>query len=99
MRTHGRRLTSARILIALAATLVASLLPAAHASASSRMPTMLQDDPRLVYGTQATRDKTLDEFKSLGVDIVKVRVRWRDLAPNTKKKPAGFDGSNPASYP
>ena len=58
---------------------------------------MLQDDPELIYGSDVLRAQRLEELKSLGVDIVKVRVRWRDLAP--KKKPAGFDGSSPNSYP
>lgn len=97
MRRH--RNTSARALIVLAATLIAALIPAAHASASKTQATILQDDPELIYGGSELRGKRLDELKSLGVDIVKVRVRWRDLAPNKKKKPAGFDGSNPDSYP
>jgi hypothetical protein len=58
---------------------------------------MMQDDPALIYGGAARRAQGLDELKSLGVDIVKVRVRWRDLAAG-KRKPSG-DLSNPASYP
>jgi hypothetical protein len=57
---------------------------------------MLQDDPQLLFKGSAVRSKTLDELKSLGVDIVKARVSWRDIAP--KKRPAGFDGSNPSAY-
>jgi hypothetical protein len=81
--------------ILLAALLcAAALIPAAPAVAKTTQPTMLQDDPELLYGSSALRTKRLDEFKSLGVDIVKVRVRWRDLAP--KKRPS--DGSNPDIY-
>ncbi len=102
MRRHTDMPISARLIVlplALAALALALVLAhATPASASSRQATMLQDDPELIYGTSATRDSRLDELKSLGVDIVKVRVRWPDLAPNTKRKPAGFDGSNPASY-
>ncbi|MDX6630922.1 MAG: hypothetical protein QOH00_3168, partial [Gaiellales bacterium] len=81
--------------ILLAALLCATaLIPAAPAAASPTQPTLLQDDPELLYGSSALRAKRLNEFKSLGVDVVKVRVRWRDLAP--KKRPA--DGSNPDIY-
>jgi hypothetical protein len=40
----------------------------------------------------------LDEFAALGVEVVKVGVEWRDVAPRGSSKPAGFDGANPASY-
>jgi hypothetical protein len=81
--------------ILLAALLCATaLIPTAPAAASSTQPTLLQDDPELVYGSSALRTKRLNEFKSLGVDVVKVRVRWRDLAP--KKRPA--NGADPNIY-
>src|SRR3954452_16674326 len=83
-----------RMLLLAAMLVVAALIPAAPAAASKTQPTMLQDDPALLYGSQATRDKRLNEIQSLGADIVKVRVRWRDLAP--KKRPA--DGSDPSIY-
>jgi hypothetical protein len=85
---------------ALAAALLAAaalmLATAGRAHASTTMPTMLQDDTTLVYGSPAARDSRLDELQSLGVDIVKVRVSWRALAPS--HKPAGFDGTNPVDY-
>jgi hypothetical protein len=93
-----RRHTSGRALTLAVLALLAALAPAAPASASATQPTILQDDPQLVYGGDARRDKRLDELKSLGVEIVKARASWRALAPGGKKKPKGFDGSNPASY-
>jgi hypothetical protein len=72
----------------------ATALNTTTASASSTQATMLQDDPELIYGSQELRDKRLDELKALGVDIVKVRVRWRDIAPS---RPSG-DPADPASY-
>ena len=54
---------------------------------------MLQDDPGLIYSSPALRTKRLNELKSLGVDTVKVRVRWNDIA---SKRPA--NGADPASY-
>jgi hypothetical protein len=102
MSTSARVFARGRLrLLALGAlTLTATALaPAAPASASPTQPTMLQDDTELVYGGDALRTKRLDQLKSLGVDIVKVRVRWRDLAPAGSKRPSGFDGSSPSSYP
>lgn len=98
MRKVKNTTTSGRVLALTVLVLLSALLPAATASASSTQATMLQDDPDLIYGTDAVRAKRLDELKSLGVDIVKVRVRWRDLAPAGKTKPSGFDGADPASY-
>jgi hypothetical protein len=59
---------------------------------------MLQDDTLLLSGTDA-RDAALDEWKSLGVDTVKLGVRWRLLAPSpdATDKPA-FDATDPAAY-
>ena len=77
--------------------LMFALLPAARAGASASQVTILQDDSR-VFNHRAA---TLDELKALGVDVVKVRVDWRSLAPspNSKQKPSGFSGENPNEYP
>jgi hypothetical protein len=86
--------------IAVVLAFVAFLAVAATAAARTAMPTMIQDDKVLVSGSQAQRDARLDELKSLGVDIVKVRVNWRGIAPggNSPSKP-GFTATDPASYP
>jgi hypothetical protein len=76
------------------AMLVAAALAAPAADASTRQLTIMQDDP---YVRNATAS-TLDEFQALGVDVVKVQLYWNDVAPGGRRKPAGFDGSNPASY-
>ena len=90
-----------RVLTAVAFALAAVLAAAGSATASSTQPTMLQDDAQLVLGSQAQRDARLDEFKRLGVDIVKVRLSWRGVAPSntSRRKPSGFDGADPAAYP
>jgi hypothetical protein len=69
------------------------------ASANSSQPTMLQDDAQIVHGSQAQRDRRLDELKSLGVEIVKVRLSWKLIAPDGNRKPAGFNGADPNAYP
>jgi hypothetical protein len=78
--------------------LAAALVPggAAPASASPTQASILQDDPQLLYVSASHRNQRLSELRSIGVDIVKVRVRWRDLAP--KKRPKGFNGADPNRY-
>jgi hypothetical protein len=90
-------LTRTRI-AALLLAVSCALVCAGTAQASKTQTTMLQDDP-LLLGSADTRDATLDEWKSLGVDTVKVGVSWRTLAPSpdAATKPA-VDLTNPASY-
>ncbi len=66
---------------------------ATPASAAPGQPTIIQDDPS-VLGNPDRREATLDEWKALGVDIVKLRLDWRDISPD--EKPA--DPSDPAAY-
>jgi hypothetical protein len=76
------------------AMLIAAAVAAPLAEASTRQLTIMQDDAHVRGAT----DKTLDEFDSLGVDIVKLNLYWDEVAPNRRRKPRGFDGSNPAGY-
>jgi hypothetical protein len=76
------------------AMLVAAACAAPAADASSRQLLIMQDDSQLRSAPTAT----LDEFDSLGADVVKVNLYWDDVAPSGRKKPAGFDGSNPSGY-
>jgi hypothetical protein len=79
------------LLIALA------LLPAA-ASAGVRQYALFQDE-NLIVENGGTRGATLDEARSLGVDMIKVQVNWATVAPGTRRKPSGFDGTDPSQYP
>lgn len=90
-----------RALTIAALALATAVGVAGPAAASRTQPTMLQDDAQLVSGSQQQRDQRLDEFKALGVEIVKVRLSWRGVAPagSSKTKPSGFDGSDPSKYP
>jgi hypothetical protein len=83
-----------RRLTIIIATLVAAALAAPVADASTRQLTIMQDDAQ-VRGATA---ETLDEFASLGVDIVKLNLYWDEVAPNGRRKPRGFDGADPGSY-
>src|SRR3954451_1612125 len=79
------------------------ILPAlalpASAHASARQVTTFEAPRELL--SASTRDATLDQITSFGVNHVRQLVYWRDIAPSpdSKTKPAGFDASNPAAYP
>jgi hypothetical protein len=75
---------------------LAALLPATPAAANSTQASLLQDDPQLIYTSSSHRAHRLDELQSMGIDIVKVRVNWRYLAPS--RRPSGYDGADPAAY-
>ncbi len=83
-----------RLRTALLLTLALTALAPAAAEASSRQLSVMQDDARILNSTAAVRASTLDEFRALGTDVVKVQVIWRDISPASR--PA--DPSNPAAY-
>ncbi len=85
---------------ALLAALLALLLTAAPAAANGAQEAMFQDDDHLLYASDATVERTLDELAGLGVDRVRITVVWRAVAPGADQdvKPA-FDSSNPDAYP
>src|SRR4051812_41250951 len=89
-----RRITFLTVLVCAAMACVG--LPGS-ASANSRQLLIMQDDAHLYRSGSAERTRTLDEMKALGTDLVKVQVYWHEIVPGPKK-PAGFDGANPANY-
>src|SRR5690349_17483684 len=98
MNEHTTSLARVRALtigFALIALLVLALA-ADRAAASATQLTIMQDDTEL---HTSRMDSRLDEMKSLGADIVKVRIAWRYVAPQGSTKPAGFDPTNPSAYP
>src|ERR671931_81410 len=74
---------------------------AAPAHASKTQESIFQDDRALIFSGDAKRQATLDEIKALGATTVHSLVFWNSIAPdpNSKTKPAGFDGSDPNAYP
>ena len=85
---------------ALAAALTALLLVPAAAQASRSQLTMMEDSTQLLARTPEAREAALDEFDALGTDVVKIRVEWRDIAPDgeSRRRP-GFDAEDPDAYP
>jgi hypothetical protein len=74
--------------------LILSAFGAPAASASGGQLLIMQDNARLL----GQPDATASEFRSLGADVVKIQLLWGDVAPGGRRKPAGFDGSDPAAY-
>jgi hypothetical protein len=84
-------------LISLVLCAAFAAMPAAASAAATQ--TMTFEAPRELL-SDATRDKTLDEITSLGVDNIRQLVYWHDFAPNPDSavKP-NFDPTDPAAYP
>jgi hypothetical protein len=86
--------------VAVLAALAALLAVPAQAGAAHGQLTVMEDSTQLLSSDQSARDFALDQFKAFDADIVKVRVEWRDIAPDpaSSRKPA-FDATDPAAYP
>ena len=83
----------------LAITLLMLAVSCAPAAASPRQLTILQDDATFLGFSPHDPDKAMADSKALGVDVVRVFVTWRAVAPQAtaRQRPAGFDASNPDS--
>src|SRR5437763_7592710 len=73
-----------------------------YASARKDQLSIIQDDARVVATDTPSRNATLDEMKSLGADVVKITISWRDLAnggkPSNPADPAAYPASKWAPY-
>lgn len=76
---------------------LSSLAVTGSARASTTLEAWMQDDPAVLSNPLST----LQAMRELGVDRVRLSVRWAEIAPdpNSTHRPTGFDGSDPASYP
>jgi hypothetical protein len=85
----------------LGAALLTALLLAAPAAANHNQESIFQDDGVLQQSGLDAQKSGLQQIKDLGADTVHVLVGWRRMAPSpdSRTKPAGFDASDPASYP
>ena len=92
------RRTAAIRLAAVAAAVLAAALPAPARAATE---TVLQDDGVLLHSTDDGVRQAMQEIRSLGVDRIRVTAGWSVIAPAAlaDAPPAGFDASDPASYP
>jgi hypothetical protein len=83
-------------MLAVLAALALATLPAT-AQASGAQEAWMQEDP----GMLANPAGTLQAMRNLGVDRVRLSVRWSEIAPapNSYRAPKHFDASNPDAYP
>jgi len=77
-------------------TALALVLPAA-AAADRSAELSIMDDQLLLGASQEKIDQEMRIFRSLGADRLRVSAFWNQLAPapQSRTKPAGFDGKNP----
>lgn len=83
--------------IGLLATLVMSLA-VSDAGASPRQFSLVQDDPAF-RGDLGDQQRWFAEARALGVDVVRMNLYWRDVAPGQTaiRKPSGHVVSDPSS--
>ena len=86
--------------LAFAVVLLAALLLPGVARAGWDQESMFQDDNLLLYSPPNTVAATLDTLKTLGVDRVRVTVKWSSIAPSpdSDTRP-NFDSNDPNAYP
>ena len=94
--TQTRRRRAARVF---AAAAVFAALPAASAHASANQRSIIQDEKQMLGLGPAVQARALDDATTLGADIIRVNVTWRDYAPKprSKKRPKHFNGSRPGA--
>ncbi|MEJ7749941.1 MAG: hypothetical protein WKF32_00640 [Thermoleophilaceae bacterium] len=90
--TKSLRLVAMTLLAAIAAV----VLPAS-ASASTSQLSLVQDDRELLSLSGQDPAATMAELKALGVDVVRTNVIYYKTykKPRQRKRPAGFNASNP----
>ncbi|MGZ4249972.1 MAG: hypothetical protein ACXVUE_16895 [Solirubrobacteraceae bacterium] len=95
MRRPALRPTLTLRVLLLAALLC--LIPASRAAAMKNQEAWFEDDVNL-YANPAG---TLGQLRFLGVDRVRVAVRWYLIAPKplSHKRPRHFNAADPAAYP
>jgi hypothetical protein len=90
---RSRQLAS--IALVLASTLMA--MASASALASTQQEALFQDNGALASNPNGT----LQQLRLLGVGRVRVAVHWMLIAPSpgSRRRPHGFNATNPAAYP
>jgi hypothetical protein len=86
-----------RVLAALLLGAALTTLPACAAHASGTEIAMFEDDGAMA----ANPGDTFFQLRMLGVQRVRVPLRWASVSPDTNsaRAPRNFNASNPASYP
>lgn len=87
------------LLLTTLAALGGALLVPTGAMASKGQWSVFEDHTALVQTSVPKRIKHLNEAKDLGVDTIRIEVKWNEVAPGPgeKTKPK-FDASDPTNY-
>ena len=98
MRAAG---TLRRVLSAVAAVTALATLAPSLAGANGTQESVFQDDAYLIYHSASSVNRTLATLESLGVQRVRVTLKWSTVAPSpqSRSRPAHFDALDPAAYP
>lgn len=82
------------------ATAPAPAVAGRSSASSSHLQSILQEDDDLLYTPPKQQYQTLRQIKALGVDVVKVALIWRLIAPAQKAtQPPPFNAADPSAYP
>jgi hypothetical protein len=88
-----------RLIYSIPLALIALAVLPGVAAASWNQQAIFQDDHNLLERGDAVRERTLDELRGLGVDVIKAQLSWAEAAPRGRRRPTGFIASNPSHYP
>jgi hypothetical protein len=81
-----KRLRAGRVLALAAGLVIVSLLSATPVAASPSVQFGIQDDAWLLHGP-GTLDARMTELERLGVDIVRITLRWNEIARHRPADP------------
>jgi len=90
---------TARLLVCFVLAALAAMLSPQVASASPSQLSLMQDDRELLGQGEVDAADAMAEMRSLGVDIVRTNVIYHRIytSPRDRRKPSGFNASNPRS--
>ncbi len=97
---RARRIARRAVAGAVAAGVLAATAPGLAAASSTQL-SVFQDDAYLVFHPPAAVNRTLSRLQSLGVQQVRVTLKWSTVAPSpaSRRRPAHFHALDPAAYP
>lgn len=91
---------TSRLLLCLASTALCLACAPAAASAAPGQISFIQDDATFLgHNVDRNPEQAVAEAKLLGADVIRVFLSWHAVSPNqnSRRRPVGFDVSNPDS--
>jgi hypothetical protein len=77
-----------------AVLLAGALLPAAAAPAAAAPHLVGIEDERLLLHSPGRAAEAVAEWAAAGIDVVRIHARWNEVAPEGRRRPAGFDAGD-----